>query len=255
MPGTELIGHRGASFEAPENTLASFRRAWEEGADGIEGDFRLTRDGEIVCLHDPTTRRTAGVRLTVADFALEELRELDVGSWKGEKWRGEPIPTLREVIATVPPGKRLFIELKSGPEILLPLAASLAEASLPQEQTVILSFSAEVVAEARQLLPGVKALWIAGYRRDWECGGWAPTIGEVLQTLERTGASGLASQARRFIDASFVRALRAAGMEFHVWTVDSPRTAARFIALGADSIVTNRPGWLRSRLNTPAAGG
>lgn len=254
MRDTELIGHRGASFEAPENTLAAFRLAWEEGADGVEGDFRLTRDGEIVCLHDPTTRRTAGVRLTVADSTLAQLRELDVGSWKGEKWAGEPIPTLREVIATVPPGKRLFIELKCGPEILLPLAAILAESALPHEQTVILAFSAEVVAEARQLLPHVKALWITDYKRKWQSGDWSPSIEAVLQTLERSGASGLASKAHKFVDASFVQALRAAGMEFHVWTVNAPRIATRFLALGADSITTNRPGWLRSGLRTPTPG-
>ncbi len=254
MPDTELIGHRGASFDAPENTLAAFRLAWEEGADGIEGDFRLTRDGEIVCLHDPTTRRTAGIGRTVAESTLAQLRELDVGSWKGEQWAGESIPTLREVIATVPPGKRLFIELKSGPEILLPLAAILAESGLDPDQPVILAFSDEVVAEARQLLPHVKALWITDYKRKWQSGGWAPSIEAVLQTLERTGASGLASRARSFVDAAFVRALRAAGMEFHVWTVNAPHTATRFLELGADSITTNRPGWLRERLRIPTTG-
>ena len=176
------------------------------------------------------------------------MRELDVGAWKGEKWAGEWIPTLREVIATVPPGKKLFIELKCGPEILLPLAAILAESDLDPMQAVILSFSDEVVSQARQLLPHAKALWITDYRRKWRDGGWAPSIGEILQTLERTGASGLASRAHRSIDAAFVQALRAAGMEFHVWTVDAPRTAARFLVLGVDSIITNRPGWLRARL-------
>ncbi|HEY6872063.1 MAG TPA: glycerophosphodiester phosphodiesterase [Geobacteraceae bacterium] len=248
MRGIELIGHRGASFDAPENTLAAFRLAWEQGADGIEGDFRLTRDGEIVCLHDSTTRRTAGRNLAVAGATLAELRALDAGAQKGEAWAGERIPTLREVIATVPPGKRLFIELKSGPEILLPLAAILAEPGLAPEQAVILSFSDEVVAQSRQLLPEVKALWITDYKRDWHCGGWSPAIGEVLRTLERIGATGLASRAHRSIDAAFVRALHSAGMELHAWTVDAPRTAARFLALGADSIFTNRPGWLRERL-------
>ncbi len=254
MRDTELIGHRGASFDAPENTLAAFRLAWEEGADGVEGDYRLTLDGEIVCLHDPTTRRTAGINLAVAKATLAQLRELDVGSWKGEQWAGEPIPTLREVIATVPPGKRLFIELKSGPEILLPLAAILAESGLPHEQTVILAFSEEVVSQARQLLPHVKALWVTDYRKKWGISGWSPPIEKILHALERTGASGLASLAHRSIDAAFVQALRAAGMEFHVWTVNSPRTATRFLELGVDSITTNRPGWLRKRLGTPATG-
>lgn len=243
-----IIAHRGASFDAPENTLAAFRLAWEEGADGIEGDFRLTSDGEIVCLHDPSTGRTAGADLAVADSTLPRLRELDVGSWKEEKWRGEPIPTLREVIATVPQGKRLFIELKSGPEILIPLAAILAETGLGEEQAAVLSFSEEVTAEARKLLPQVRALWITDYKPDRQSGGWSPSIEAILKTLERTGASGLASQAHGSIDAAFVRAVRTAGKEFHVWTVDDHAAAARFVALGVDSITTNRPGWLRGRL-------
>src|ERR1700686_17426 len=105
MRTMELIAHRGASHDAPENTLAAFRLAWEAGADGIEGDFRLTRDGEIVCIHDPTTGRPAGVGLSVADTTLACLRELDVGALHGARWIGERIPPIQEVIATVPPGK------------------------------------------------------------------------------------------------------------------------------------------------------
>src|SRR5512140_286258 len=80
---TLIIGHRGASRDAPENTLESFRLAWEQGADGIEADFRLTADGRIVCMHDETTGRTTGVNLNIADTALKELRRLDAGLWKG----------------------------------------------------------------------------------------------------------------------------------------------------------------------------
>jgi glycerophosphoryl diester phosphodiesterase len=253
MPGTDLIAHRGASFEAPENTLAAFCLAWEMGADGIEGDFRLTRDGEIVCLHDATTRRTARVTLAVADTTLARLRELDAGAWKGERWCGERIPTLREVIATVPAGKKLFIELKSGPEILLPLAAVLAGSGLDPEQVAIFAFSEELIAAGRTLFPRFKRLWITDYTRDWRNNGWSPSIGQILRTLEQTGADGLASRAHRSIDTAFVDALRDAGMELHVWTVDDRRSAARFLALGVDSIITNRPGWLRARLREPSS--
>jgi glycerophosphoryl diester phosphodiesterase len=246
MPGIELIAHRGASHDAPENTLAAFRLAWETGADGIEGDFRLSRDGEIVCHHDATTGRTAGVSLTVADTTLARLRELDVGARYGAGWRGERIPTLREVIATVPPGKKLYIELKSGPEILPPLAAILAGADLDLRQLVILAFSEEVITAAREQLPRVKALWLDDTR--------TPAIESVLRTLERTGACGLSCRARSAIDAQFIRALHDAGREVHIWTVDAPRTAARFAALGAASVTTNRPGWLRARLLEAATG-
>jgi len=250
MRDIDFIAHRGASHEAPENTLASFRLAWETGADGIEGDFRFTRDRQIVCLHDATTGRTAGIDITVADSTLDRLRELDVGAWKGDRWSGERIPTLREVIATIPPGKKFFIELKSGPDILIPMAAVLADSGLDPGQVAICAFSEELIAASRNLFPHIKRLWITDYTRDWRRGGWSPSVRQILRILENIGACGLASRAHRALDAAFVRALRAAGMELHVWTVDNPRTAARFLALGVDSIITNRPDWLRARLHT-----
>ena len=252
MRDIELIAHRGASHDAPENTLASFRLAWETGADGIEGDFRLTLDGEIVCIHDPTTGRTAGADLPVAGSTLAKLRQLDVGSWKGAAWSSERIPTLSEVLATIPTGKRLFIELKCGPEILPPLAVILARSGLNPEQAVILAFDARVVAASRELLPRVKRLWLSDFRRQRTLGGWTPSLEKILLTLKSCGAVGLAALAHHSLDAAFVKALHAAGMEFHVWTVDAPRSAARFVDLGADTIFTNRSGWLRGRLQDMA---
>src|SRR5271170_7325637 len=90
----QVIAHRGASYDAPENTLAAFRLAWQQGADGIEGDFYLTDDGEIVCLHDSDTGRTGDRKLSVGQSTLAQLRTVDVGVSKGEKFRGERIPTL-----------------------------------------------------------------------------------------------------------------------------------------------------------------
>ncbi len=250
MPGIEIIAHRGASREAPENTLAAFRLAWEEGADGIEGDFRLTRDGEIVCLHDATTGRTAGIDLVVADTALARLRELDAGRWKGQAWAGERIPTLEEVITTVPPEKRLFIELKSGPEIVIPLKERLAATGLPPERFTILSFREEVVAAARKQLPRVAVLWLTDFRKDRVSGEWSPNIDAILRILERTDAHGVAAKACSAIDTAFVRSLHAAARKCHVWTVNDPRIARRLAILGIDSIFTDRPGWLRRMLET-----
>lgn len=249
MPGIDLIGHRGASRSAPENTLASFRLAWAEEADGVEGDFRLTEDGAIVCMHDASCARTGGVDLAVAATPLARLRELDVGVWKGEAWRGERIPTVEEVIATVPAGKKLYLELKSGAEIVPPLARVLDAARLAPEQAVVLAFDEEVVIEAGRLLPRVKRLWLTDYRRNRR-GEVVPPLPRILSTLERTGADGLGSRAHAIVDERFAHALREAGRELHLWTVDLPRSAARFAALGANAIITNRPGWLRERLKT-----
>src|SRR5262245_43768530 len=114
----DLIAHRGASHDAPENTLAAVRLGWAQGADAVEIDVRQCRDGHIVVIHDAHTRRTAGVPRRVNSHTLDELRELDVGRSKQPRYAGEVIPTLAEVLETVPPGKRLFVEIKSGPECL-----------------------------------------------------------------------------------------------------------------------------------------
>ncbi|GFO64632.1 glycerophosphodiester phosphodiesterase [Geomonas paludis] len=249
MPSTPLIiGHRGASRDAPENTLASFRLAFTQQADGIEADFRLTRDGHIVCLHDPGTSRTTGMDLAVADATLAQLQRLDAGSRKGERWRGEPIPTLAQVLGMLPAGKRLFVELKCGTEIIAPLAADLARAAVPADRIRFLAFDHLLVAALKERLPDYRVCWLCDYR--WR-GGWHPSPAQVLARLAETGADGLASRDRAILDAALVRELRQRGLEIHVWTVDSARGAARLADLGVDSIMTNRPGWLRRALGLP----
>ncbi len=109
----KIIAHRGASFDAPENTLAAIRLAWQQQADAVEIDVHLSRDRHLVAIHDFNTRKTTGRNRPVARQTLAQLRTLDAGQWKHPRWRGEKIPTLEEVLATVPPGKRLFIEIKA----------------------------------------------------------------------------------------------------------------------------------------------
>jgi len=127
----DIIGHRGASHDAPENTLAAFKLGWEQGADAVELDIWLTKDGKIVCLHDADTKRTTGVLKKVAESTLDELRTLDAGTWKDAKWRGEKLPTLTEALAAIPAGKRLVIEIKAGVEILPELARDLKAPASP----------------------------------------------------------------------------------------------------------------------------
>lgn len=243
-----IIGHRGASRDAPENTLAAFRLAWEQGADGIEADFRLTGDERIVCLHDASTVRTTGVDLSVEASDLADLCRLDAGKWKGKQWAGERIPTLAEVIDSLPPGKRLFIELKSGPEIVDRLAGALAGADLVSGQVVLLSFSALLVGLLKERLPSFRAHWLCDPGRSWSLPGRTPTVEELLATLRDSGADGLACRTGGHLDQRLTTSLIDAGFELHVWTVDSVTAARRYAALGAASIFTNRPGWLREQL-------
>jgi len=240
-----IMGHRGASQEAPENTLASFALAFEQGADGVEADFRLTGDGEIVCLHDDSTARTAGEDLRVEEVTLAQLRRLDLGGWKGAAWAGERIPTLKDVLGALPEGKMLFIEIKSGPEIIAPLAAVLADGGVTAAQIRLLCFSAELIRLLKERLPGYRACWLTDYRFR---GAWRPSRRELLATLDATGADGLASRDRAILDEALVLALRERSLEIHVWTVDAAAAGRRLCALGVDSIMTNRPGRLRRSL-------
>ncbi len=243
-----IVAHRGASHDAPENTLAAFRLAWEQGADAIEGDFHLTADGQIVCIHDKTTKKRAGTDLVVAKSTLEDLKRLDVGRWKHPRYSGEQIPTLREVLDVVPDDKTILIEIKCGPEIVPALKEVLTQAALKPAQTIVIAFDENVVAATKRQIPGIKAYWLTGYKED-DRGAFKPTPQTVLQTLRRTGADGLDTQAKRqVIDSEFVKMLRDAKMEFHVWTVNKPSDAAYFRRLGVDSITTDRPAFLRERL-------
>lgn len=248
-----IIGHRGASRDAPENTLESFRLAWEQGADGIEADFRLSADGRIVCMHDASTARTTGVDVNVADSTLKELRRLDAGRWKGAAWQGAMIPTLDEVLAVIPPGTWFCIEIKSGPEIIAPLERVLQASGISPERIRLLSFSAPLISELKRRLPGWRACWLCDYRFTPMSNLWCPSRTKVLDTLRRCGADGLASANRAFLDRDLADMLKVLGRELHVWTVDRLPAARHLCELGVDSIMTNRPGWLRQRLSGSSA--
>lgn len=246
-----IVAHRGASYDAPENTLAAFRLAWSQKADAIEGDFYLSGDNRIVCIHDRTTKRVAPGQpeLSVADATLDELRQLDVGRWKNEKYAGEKIPTLVEVLATIPQGKQIFLEVKCGPEILNVLKHELEESRMKSNQVVIISFNREVIRQCRLMMPEYRANWLTSYKRHENDNVWKPTVDEVLNTLSRTEATGLGTNGNlHVVDRMFAERVRAAQLELHVWTVNSIEDASRFRSLGVDSITTDRPGYILNGL-------
>ncbi|MGB4727598.1 MAG: glycerophosphodiester phosphodiesterase [Thermogutta sp.] len=251
--GQEIVAHRGASADAPENTLAAFRLAWEQGADAIEGDFRLTADGHVVCLHDADTKRVTNdqVNWKVSQVTLEQLRTLDVGRWKGEAFAGERIPTLAEVLTIIPPGKKFFLEIKGGPELVEPIQRVLRSSGVDLKQVVIIAFDQDTVLEVRKRLPELKVFWLVSYKRDKATGRWSPTVDEVFQTLTRIKPYGLDTEGNpEVVNRAFVERLRRESYEFHVWTIDDPQLAKVFRDLGADSITTNRPGLIRKALQS-----
>jgi glycerophosphoryl diester phosphodiesterase len=242
----EIVGHRGASFDAPENTVAAIGLAWEQHADAVEVDVHLSKDGKIVAIHDADTKRVAAAGLRVAETALEDLRTLDVGAWKHAQFAGAKIPTLDEVLAAVAPGKRVFIEVKCGPEIVPELDRVLKVGELEPERTCVISFSADVIAATKRARPDLQVLWVVNLAPR---NAHPPTAEELSATARATGAAGLAlSAAPAVLDRAFGAKVKSAGLQLHVWTVDDVELAQQMIAAGAESITTNKPGWLREQL-------
>jgi glycerophosphoryl diester phosphodiesterase len=159
------------------------------------------------------------------------------------------MPTLAEVLAAVPKGKKFYIELKSSAEVVGPVVKALDSSGLAPEQIVIISFHEAAVAEAKRLLPNVKAYWLTDFKEQ-EDGSLKPTVDEVIATLKRSGADAVSGKAvTEHFNKEFIDRLREAGYDaFHVWTVDDAEIARFYRDLGAASITTNRPAWLREQL-------
>ncbi len=245
----EIIAHRGASYLAPENTMASVMLGWEKGAD-VEVDVYLSADKRIVVIHDSTTKRTGGTELKVEEATSLELRELDVGHFKAEEFAGEQIPFLADVIETIPSGRKLYIEIKCGTEIL-PFLHKLVVDSGKMSQIVIIGFDLDTVTMSRKLID-VPTYWLKGTAKDKETKEWIPHDPQLIRIAEDNGLDGVdvhyAGVTKEFADSA-----RSAGQKLYVWTVDDPAEAARLAKLGVAGITTNRPGWLREQLKNPAS--
>lgn len=235
----EFIAHRGESLVAPENTLEAFNLAWSRGAVGIEGDFHLTKDGHIVCMHDDNAKRTGGVDRKLADMTLAEIRTLDVGAWKGTDWRHTRVPTIEEVLATIPKNGKIFIELKCSDGIVDKLKPVFAQCGLRKEQLIIITFDNETVKAVKRELPDHKAFLLIWVDSDKVTGRPLMDAQQMIATLKEVGADGVDCCAHDFVDREWVQTVKKAGFEFHVWTVDDAVTGKRFIKNGVDSITTN----------------
>ncbi len=236
----DIIAHRGASGEAPENTMAAFRLAWEQGADGIELDVHLSRDGRIMVHHDTDTIRCAGVAHVIAETDSRVLRSLDLGRWKDAAFAGERMPYLAEVLTSVPAGRRVLVELKCGPAIGPVLARVIGGIDLARLRLALISFELDSLVAAHHALPQVPCYYLT------EVGGYDDSL---IGLAREQGFAGLDAEYRG-LDARFAAAVSDAGLELLTWTVNDPRWVKTLRDLGVSAITSDWPAVLRQTLRT-----
>jgi len=232
-----VLGHRGAKGHAPENTLPSFFKAIELGATMAELDVHLSRDGELVVIHDATVDRTTDGTGRIADLTLEEIKRLDAGGWFSPEFRGVRVPTLREVFEAV--GSRILInvEVKKGEEPYAGIAEKLAreiEACGMLERVVISSFEPRYLHELRPLLPGVELALLYSKPRPG-----------VIDEAVRSGWQALHPHLS-LVTKEFVDEAHAKGLRVRAWNPNEVEQMRPLIAAGVDGIGTDFPERLRA---------
>jgi len=233
-----VLGHRGASALAPENTCAAFALALSQGADGFELDVWRCGSGEVVVIHDEDARRVAGSPARVTAEPLEGLRALDVGSWRGPAFRGERIPLLQEVLEKFPSAV-VNVELKAGslPDPRLAAAAArVLRSAGAASRVVVSSFSAFLLGAFRLAAPEIPTGFLVDRRRVWRAR--AALCTGLLQ------APGL-HPSHELITPERARRWTRRGLSLAAWTVDEPEEVERLCSLGVAALITNVPGRTR----------
>jgi glycerophosphoryl diester phosphodiesterase len=222
-----IIGHRGASAGAPENTLAAFALAQEQGAQGVEFDVRLSADGNVIVMHDATVARTTNGTGRVSQMTTKQLRALDAGM-------GQPVPTLDDVFEAFGPSMLYNVELKVGGLLDKGLEGAVAErieAYHLQNHVIVSSFDPLALRRARQQL---SATTLTGYL--WMQGRTAQRM------LRRLLAPAEADHPYYpLVDEAYMAWARERDLRVHVWTVDDAQEARRLAALGVHALITNKP--------------
>ncbi len=231
--GVLVIGHRGNVRFAPENTLASFNAAVKAGADVVELDYRVTRDGEQVVFHDNDLDRTTDAprvlgrkKLTVANVSLDEIRRLDAGQWFDPRFRGAKVPTLAEALDLIQKERVTMVERKTGS------AAACIELLKKKDyldKVVVQAFDWDYLADFRRQAPDAVLGALGGDEM----------TAKKLNQIEKTGAQLVGWN--QDVTKADIDAVHARGMKIWIYTVNSEAQAKKLIADGVDGIITDDP--------------
>ncbi|TKD72661.1 glycerophosphodiester phosphodiesterase [Pseudalkalibacillus hwajinpoensis] len=237
----QTVAHRGASGYAPENTMAAFEKSVEMKADYFELDVQLTKDGELIVIHDTSVDRTTNGSGKVKDMTLEELKHLDAGSWFGEEFAGEKLPTLGEVLDAYRGKSGILIELKSPslyPGIEEKVAAELAKRNMDKphnNKVIVQSFDHESVETLHSILPSVPTGVLVSYTMSDE------------QLNEVARYSDYVNPGKWLITSDFVDRIHENGMEAQAWTVRDIDSVDPLLEAGVDGIITDYPDYVNRR--------
>lgn len=233
-----VIAHRGASTVAPENTLAAVREAIAVGADCVEIDVQETADGTVVVFHDSDFMKLAGMNLKIWDATMEDLKDIDIGSWFAPEFKDQRVPTLDEVLDECKGKVVLYIELKYyGHDVDLELkVAEIVEAHGMAEEVAIISLNIDAVKKMKSIRPG----WRTGFLMSVSAGRLANVDADFLGV----NAS--------FASRSFIRSANRVGKDVDVWTVNDPVGISTMIGRGVTGIMTDNPAMARSVLEQRA---
>ncbi len=227
------IAHRGSSGSYPENTRLAFEKAIEAGADMIEMDCRLSKDGHVVVIHDDRLDRTARAKGFVKGKTLKQLKKLDVGAWLKKSFKGERILTLEEILEIVSGKVEINLEIKS--VLHGPLGIELKVLFIVShfdylERTIFSSFDYQSLRRLRELAPDVRigVLYGAGIRDN------------PFQAAREMNAYSLHIQ-REFATPHFLEEARELGLKGFVWTVNEVKEMEKFLSLGVDGIISDFP--------------
>ena len=241
-----LIAHRGESKDAPENTLPAYKMAVDRGF-GFECDIYLSSDKRLYTFHDSTLRRTTSGANTNACTAVDwaTVSKLNVGGWghwKGSKFDPTRPALLEEVLALARPGRKIYVEVKGDDPSWVPYikAVFAKEPKATPETVLFISFGRKVSAELKRQMPEFKTYWLTGK---------VPPASELIAELRALGVDGIDIRYKPAeVTAEYIAAVKSAGFEFHVWTIDDPQAAAEAFSRGAQTVTTNRAKYILEAL-------
>ena len=235
-----LIAHRGESVDAPENTLPAYDTAVARGF-GFECDVYLSSDNRVFSFHDTNLKRTTGVDLPCRKASWEKtVSKIDAGKWKGEEWKGTRPALLEEILTLARDGRQIYIEVKGNDGDVVPyIKEILAKQSQATPRNVLfIAFGKHTCQELKKHLPEYRVYWLVGAKHGRN--GPAIPAAEVIDTLKELGVDGVD---QRFepdvVTADYIAEIRAAGFEYHSWTIDTLDRALLAFARGAQTVTTN----------------